>query len=163
MSRPLSFLLAATVAAIACGSETEPEGHTPAAAKLFVAGQEITPNLVLARGQTVRIEVRFYHDDGDLITGIEDHFAGLSFAPSALATVVRVAGTNFSFDVTAQNAAGSGTASVGYGRDAAADEHVLQRRVPHNPIVMVPQKWEDRHTCVMERCRQCVERCPVRC
>ena len=77
---------------------------------------------MLARGQTVRIEVRFYHDDGDLLTGIEDHFAGLSFAPSALATVVRVAGTNYSFDVTAQNAAGSGTASVGYGHDAAADE-----------------------------------------
>jgi hypothetical protein len=122
MTRQLSFLLAATVAAIACGSETEPEDHTPASARLFVSGQEITPNLVLTRGQTVRIEVRFYHDEGDLITGIEDHFAGLNFAPSVLAAVVRVAGTNFSFDVTAQTAAGSGTASVGYGHDAAADE-----------------------------------------
>jgi hypothetical protein len=122
MIRSLAVLVAAAGVVVGCGNETAPEDHTPATAKLFVAGQEITPSLSLTRGQTVRVEVRFYHDDGDRITGIEDHFAGLSFSPSALATVVRVTGTNFSFDVTVQNAAGSGTVSVGYGHDSAADE-----------------------------------------
>ena len=122
MTAKLSFLVVAAVLA-ACGSETAPEDHTPASAKLFAAGQELTPNLVLTRGQTVRIEVRFYHTDGAQITGIETaHFAALAFSPATLATVAPVAGQHFFFDVTAQNAAGSGTVSVGYGHDAAADE-----------------------------------------
>lgn len=123
MTAKLSFLFAAAAVLTACGSETAPEDHTPASAKLFVAGQEITPSLSLTRGQTVRVEVRFYHDDGDQITGIEtEHFAGLTFSPAALATVTPVTGQHFFFDVTVQNAAGSGTVSVGYGHDSAADE-----------------------------------------
>jgi hypothetical protein len=123
MTTKLSFLLTAALVATACGDEPTSHGHTPASAKLFAAGQELTPNLVLTGGQTVRIEVRFYHEDGEQITGIEtDHFAGLSFAPATLATVTPVTGQHFFFDVTVQNAAGSGTVTVGYGHDAAADE-----------------------------------------
>lgn len=59
MKRRSAFLFAAVLLSVSCGSETAPDEHSPASARLFAAGQEITPNLVLARGQTVRIEVRF--------------------------------------------------------------------------------------------------------
>ena len=43
-----------------------------------------------------------------------------------------------------------------------ACKEVPQSCLPHNPIVMVPQEWEDRHTCVVQGCSQCVESGPVR-
>src|SRR6186997_3069042 len=44
-----------------------------------------------------------------------------------------------------------------------ACKEVLQGRLPHNAIVMVPQEREDRYTCIVQGCSQCVERSPVRC
>ena len=43
-----------------------------------------------------------------------------------------------------------------------AGKEVPQSRLPHNAIVVVPQEREDRHTCVIQGRRQCVERAPVR-
>jgi len=125
-----STLLAATailslVAGCGGGDEEAPEeGHTPASAKLFdPTGTELTPAFTLPRGQTLRIEIRYYADDGDVITGIEtEHYSSLTFAPGTLATVAPVSGKRFIWDVTAASAAGAGTVSVGYGHDAAADE-----------------------------------------
>ena len=109
-----------------CGGDEEaPEGgHTPGSAKLFgPTGTELTPAFVLAQGQTLRIEIRYYADDGDQITGIEsEHFSSLTFAPGTLATVAPVTGQRFFWDVTAASAAGAGSVSVGYGHDADADE-----------------------------------------
>ncbi|MEZ4455284.1 MAG: hypothetical protein R2882_01855 [Gemmatimonadales bacterium] len=113
------------LAGSACGTEPDPEaGHTPASAKLFNAsGTEMTPALTLAAGATVRLEVRFYADDGDQITGLEaEHSAGLTFAPEALASAAPVAGQKFFFDVTAQAGAGTGTVSIGYGHGTDTDE-----------------------------------------
>src|SRR5215831_16252527 len=42
-----------------------------------------------------------------------------------------------------------------------ACKEVPQSRVPHNPIVMVTQEWEDRHTCVVQGCSEGVESGPV--
>jgi hypothetical protein len=111
-------------AAAGCGNdETAPETHTPHAAKLFVGTTELTPLVQLAAGQTHRIEVRFFADDGDEITGIEDHFAALTLSPGTLATVAAVAGHHFQFDVTVTAASGAtGNVTVGFGHDAAADE-----------------------------------------
>lgn len=116
--------LAAATFLGACSDDeapTEPS-HTPASAKLFVNDVDVTSDLVLTAGAVTRVEVRFYHDDGDPITGIEDgHYAGLTFTPEALATPVMTVDHHFQFDVTAQAAAGTGTVMVGYGHDAAAD------------------------------------------
>jgi hypothetical protein len=122
--RALSFAgLALVVAVAGCGTEPASEGHTPASARLFSSTGELTPTVTLSPGVTVRIEVRFYHDDGDEITGIEDeHFSGLTFSPGTLATVTPVSGHHFQFDVVPQGAAGTGTVTVGYGHDAEADE-----------------------------------------
>jgi hypothetical protein len=123
MKRRSAFLFAAVLLSVSCGSETAPDEHSPASARLFAAGQEITPNLVLARGQTVRIEVRFYDGGGELMTGLEaEHFAALTFSPASLAGIAPVSGLRFFFDVTPQNVAGTGQVRVGFGHDAAADE-----------------------------------------
>lgn len=116
--------VAAMALATGCSSE-EPEDHdTPTAAKLYGPGsQELTPNVALARGQTIRIEVRFYADDGDQITGLEDeHATALTFSPATLATAGSVSGQPFFFDVVAQNAAGTGTVSVGFGHGSNTTE-----------------------------------------
>src|SRR5215471_8423273 len=44
-----------------------------------------------------------------------------------------------------------------------ACKEVPQSRVPHNPVVMGLQEWEDRYTCVAQGCIERVEGCPVRC
>lgn len=120
---PLS--LAALVAFGACNSDeapTEP-GHTPSSVKLFVDSVEVSANLALAQGATTRVEVRFYDAHGDQITGIEDHHhTALVFTPSTLATTDSVPGYHFFVDVTAQNAAGTGTVMAGYGHDVDADD-----------------------------------------
>ena len=83
----------------------------------------MTPNVTLARGQVVRVEIRFYDDAGAQETDIEsDHFAALTFAPETLATLVVVAGKRFTFDLTVPNAAGTGSVTVRFGHDAATDE-----------------------------------------
>ena len=119
------MMMGVLLTAGACGNEPTGEDHaTPAAAKLFgPIGQELTPAVSLARGQTIRIEVKFYADDGALITGLEDeHSAALTFAPGALATVASVTGQKFFFDVTAANVAGTGQLSVGWGHTPSTSE-----------------------------------------
>jgi len=119
----LSLVLALFVAA--CDSNEAPpeEGHHPHSAALFLDGVDVTDDLVLPAGETVRVEVRFYDDVGNQITGIEDeHFAALTFTPSTLATTADVDGNHFLKDVTAQGEIAEGTYSIGYGHDAAADE-----------------------------------------
>lgn len=90
------------VAAIpACGGDeaTNPDhGHTPASIKLFTStGQELNlANVVLPAGQTTRVEVRFFADDGDPITGLEaGHDVALTFSPAALASAAAVATEKF--------------------------------------------------------------------
>lgn len=62
-------LLLAPLLASACGDETAPdEGHHPHSAKLFVGGTELTPNIVLVANGPVRVEVRFFADNGDDIS-----------------------------------------------------------------------------------------------
>ena len=109
----------------ACGGdETSPEeGHTPASAAVFVGGTDVTDALVIPSGEAVRVEVKFYDQHGEEIIGIDaTHFASLTFTPSALATVADVDGEHFQKDVTGGAEAGTGTYSVGYGHDEAADE-----------------------------------------
>ena len=64
---------------------------------------DVSANLLLDAGAVTRVEVRFYHDDGDEILGTElDHFAALNFTPGALATPVMLVDNHYAFDVTAQ-------------------------------------------------------------
>ena len=117
------LLLGVTVAACSEDEATAPESHTPASAKLFVNDVDMTADLVLPAGATTAVEVRFYAADGDEITTIEaDHYASLTFSPGTIATPVARVDQHFTFDVTAQGSAGTGTVDVGYGHDAAADE-----------------------------------------
>lgn len=122
--RALPIALVAALVLPACGDETAPEEeHVPVDATLFVGGTDVTSGVTIGAGQTMRIEVRFLADDGDVIAGLEDeHFASLTFSPAALATVAAVTGEPFMFDVTAQATAGTGTVSVGFGHDEEADE-----------------------------------------
>lgn len=117
--------LALGAALYACGGdETAPEeGHTPASAAVFVGGIDVTGALVLPAGETVRVEVRFFNDHGEEIAGIDaTHFASLTFTPGTLATVADVDGEHFQKDVAGGAEAGTGTYTVGYGHDEAADE-----------------------------------------
>jgi hypothetical protein len=123
---PALLIGALAVAGCSDSNETPPEeGHTPASAALVVNGNPVAEGdpVVLVAGTTVPVEVKFYHDDGDEITGIEtDHFARLTFTPSTLATSADVPNQHFHKIVTANSDIGSGSVTVGYGHDEAADE-----------------------------------------
>ncbi len=120
----LSVTVATLILSACGGDESGPEeGHTPADAALFVGGVEVTDNLLMPAGGTLRVEVRFLDDEGEVITGIDDdHHAALTFSPSGLATAASVDGENFQKDVTARAELGAGTVTVGYGHDEDADE-----------------------------------------
>lgn len=123
-SRFLPILIAALAVAGCSNDETGPEeGHTPSDAALFVGGVDVTDGLVLPDGETVRVEVRFLNDEGEVITGIEDeHHAALTFTPEGMATTASVDGANFQKDVTASGTPTTGSVIVGYGHDEEADE-----------------------------------------
>ena len=122
--RSTTALLAALAFAACDDDETGPEeGHTPVGAALFVDGVDRSDELLLPAGGTVRVEVRFLDDEGEVITGIEDeHHAGLTLTPATLGTVASVTDQNFQKDVTAQATPGTGTVMVGYGHEDDADE-----------------------------------------
>jgi hypothetical protein len=118
-----ALLLAGAIAA--CGDdETAPEEHhTPASARVFVGEADASENLVLTSGESLRVEIRFYDDEDEEITGIADeHFASLTFTPETLAEVADVNGEHFQKEVTGGSGPVSGTYTIGYGHDADADE-----------------------------------------
>jgi hypothetical protein len=119
----VAVLASLTLAACDDDEAGPEEGHTPDDAVLFVGGVDVSDGLVLQAGEPVRVEVRFLDHNGEVITGIEDeHHAGLTSTPPALATVASVDGQNFQKDVTGQATPASGTVLVGYGHDEEADE-----------------------------------------
>ena len=100
-------------------------GHgTPVDAQLFAGTVELTPDVELPEGQTVRVEVRFLDDHGHVIEGLEEgHYTKVVFDPTTLATATQVPDQRFFIDVDVLASDGTtGTVSVGYGHSEAADE-----------------------------------------
>jgi hypothetical protein len=115
---------AALTLIVACGGdETQPtEDHTPQSYTITVDGAPVSTPYSLAAGETVVVQIHFVNQAGDNLDDVESsHFAGLTFSPSSLATAERHADHHFQFDVTG-GTAGSGTVTVGFGHDDAADE-----------------------------------------
>ena len=113
--------------AAACGSdETQAtEDHTPVSYTMFIEGTQAVPPVAVNQGQTVRIRFEFQNAGGDDLDDIAaTHFAGLTISPTAIATVTRISGQNYQFDVTGA-IPGSGTATVSFGHDEAADETIF--------------------------------------
>ena len=122
----LAGLFAAAFLAACEGDETGPSGHAPVAgARLYRASNsvQLTPDVVLDAGDTLRVEVRFVDSTGTVIHGLEDgHYTKLVFAPDTLAEADSVPGMPFFRDLTVSAATGSGTLSIGYGHQPTADQ-----------------------------------------
>ncbi len=122
--RPLALVATAALLTGGCSSTTETpaDDHTPTSYKLLLGGTEMTQPYTIPANQTSRIRIKFYNagnEDLDVVEG--EHFGGLDFAPTTLATGTRLADHHFQFDVLAGDA-GTGTVTVHYGHDEAADE-----------------------------------------
>jgi hypothetical protein len=118
---------AALVLVVACGGdETQPNAdHTPVSYTLSIDGTPATPPYNFPLGQTVLVRLQFVNQEGEDLDDIESsHFAALTFEPGTLASAVRRADHHFQFDVTGETE-GTGTITVGYGHDDAADETTL--------------------------------------
>jgi hypothetical protein len=123
-----SFLAAGAAAGLlaACGGDetTGTEDHTPVRYEVLMPAPADGP-FEFVVGETVRVQLKFFNAaDEDLDDVESSHFGGLTFNPTSVVTVARVIGHNYQFDVTG-TAEGSGTVTVGYGHDEAADEQTF--------------------------------------
>jgi hypothetical protein len=120
------FTLAALSVAIVtgCGSDESlpTEDHTAVTYNVLVNDLETTAPYTFAAGQTVRVRLKFFNTAQDDLDDVEaEHFGGLTFDPASRATLTRVTGHNYQFDVTG-GTPGGGTLQVSYGHDETADE-----------------------------------------
>ena len=132
MTPPRFLVRLATGAALtllaACGSdETQAtDDHTPVSYTVLIDDAPVTAPFALTAGETVRVRLKFVNAAGENLDDVEaSHFAGLTFAPTSLATATRVTDHHFQFDVTGGEP-GTGSVTVSYGHDEAADEHTFQ-------------------------------------
>ena len=112
---------------VACGGdENQPtESHTPASYTLSIDGTPVSPPYNFPLGQTVLVRLQFVNEAGEDLDDVEaSHFASLTFEPGTLASAERRADHHYQFDVTGE-AEGTGTVTVGFGHDDAADETTL--------------------------------------
>jgi hypothetical protein len=120
----LLLLPAAVCIAVGCSDNESPpqEPHTPATYNLIINDVPQTAPYVLTVGQTALVRIKLFNAAGDDLDDVEaEHFAGLTFEPTSLAAVTRVADHHYQFNVTAP-ATGSGTLQVSFGHDEMADE-----------------------------------------
>jgi hypothetical protein len=121
----LRFMPALSVAAVAgCGGDeiTSLTDHTPRTYNLLVNDVAVSAPYSFTAGQTVRVRLKFFNaEQQDLDPAEGEHFGGLTFNPTSLATATRVAGHNYQFDVTG-GTPGTGTLQVSFGHDQLADE-----------------------------------------
>ncbi|MEA2725208.1 MAG: hypothetical protein QOH59_2979 [Gemmatimonadales bacterium] len=120
-----------------CGSTEAPTltDHAAVTYDLMVNGTPVTAPYAFIAGQTVRVRIRFFNAEQQDLDAVEgEHFGGLTFDPASLATVARVVGHNFQFDVTG-GTPGTGTLQVGYGHDDLADEVTFD---PEAATVLAP-------------------------
>jgi hypothetical protein len=109
---------------VACSDYEAPpaEDHTPRSYHLEVGGVPLTAPYTFTTGQTVRVRIKFFNAAQEDLDDVEaEHFGGLTFDPTSLATAVRLTDHHYQFDVTG-GTAGTGTLQVGFGHDELADE-----------------------------------------
>jgi hypothetical protein len=127
--RPLAGLSVAlmTLLTAACGGdETQAaDDHTPVTYSVLINELPAGAPYTFTVGRTVRVRLKLFNAAQEDLDPVEaEHFAGLTFNPSNLVTMVRAPGHTYQFDVTG-NSAGSGTMQVTYGHDEQADETTL--------------------------------------
>jgi hypothetical protein len=115
---------AAFVLMVACGDSEAPsaEDHTPVSYRVLIDSVDTNPPFTLTAGQSVRFQVKFAnaaHQDLDFVQN--EHFGGLTFNPTSLATVTRDPDFSYRFTVV-PGSAGTGTVQISFGHDEAADE-----------------------------------------
>jgi hypothetical protein len=122
------LLLLTAFLATACSDNEAPpaEDHTPRTYSIQVNDVPVTEPYTFVEGQSVRVRIKFFNAAQEDLDEVQDsHFGGLTFEPASLATVARVAGLNYQFDVTV-GTPGTGTLQVSYGHNEAADEHTFE-------------------------------------
>ena len=120
---PFAVSTALVVAAARSGDETQAaDQHTPVSYSVLIDSVPATAPFDLTAGQTVRVQIKFLNALNDDLDDVEsEHFAGLTFTPTSLATAVRDPNHHYRFDVT-PGSSGVGTLVVSFGHDELADE-----------------------------------------
>jgi hypothetical protein len=125
--KPGLLVLTAFLATACSDNEAPPdEDHVPESYSIQLNSLPTSEPYTLVEEQTVRVRIKFFNAAGEDLDEIEDsHFGGLAFNPASLATVTRVPGLNYEFEVTGATP-GTGTLRVSYGHTAEADEYTFE-------------------------------------
>ncbi|HEY7028648.1 MAG TPA: hypothetical protein VH438_13615 [Gemmatimonadales bacterium] len=119
------------VALAGCSSDetVAADDHDPVSVTLSVDGAPPSGDgkLHLPEGQTVTVRATFLNAGGENLDDVEgEHFSLLTFTPGTIATATPDPNAHYSHEVVVNAAApATGTLMVGFGHDAAADEHSL--------------------------------------
>jgi hypothetical protein len=109
----------------ACGSDetAAPPDHTPTTYSLIINGvPQEAPYSIQASHQVV-VQIKFFNAAGEDLDAVEaEHFGGLSLNPTSLGTVTPLTDHHYQFNLTTSATPGSGTLTVSFGHDEAADE-----------------------------------------
>jgi hypothetical protein len=124
LTRAVPYLIPVALTFAACGGDELPStgDHTPVTYQVLVDNVAVSAPYTLASDEMARVRIKFFNRAQDDLDDVEsEHFAGLAFNPTTLATVARVSDHNYQFDVTGQTP-GTGTVRVGFGHDNLANE-----------------------------------------
>lgn len=128
LARTLLAALPLTVAGgllSACGSDEKaaPPDHTPTTYSLIINSVPQEAPYSIQTSHQVVVQIKFFNAEGEDLDAVEaEHFGGLSLNPTSLGTVTRVTDHHYQFNVITSATPGSGTLTVSFGHDEAADE-----------------------------------------
>jgi hypothetical protein len=109
----------------ACGSDEKaaPPDHTPTTYSLIINSVSKEAPYSVQASHQVLVQIKFFNAEGEDLDAVEaEHFGGLSLNPSSLGTVTPLTDHHYQFNLTTSATPGSGTLTVSFGHDEAADE-----------------------------------------
>ena len=116
-------MVAGLLSACGSGETAAPPDHTPKTYSLIINSIPREAPYSLQAGQEALVRIKFFNAAGEDLDEVEaEHFGGLSLDPASLGTVTPLTDHHYQFNLSTSATPGSGTLTVSFGHDEAANE-----------------------------------------